>query len=561
MGKCNNIIFDLDGTLFKTDTVFLEALGKVCLDRGISISDEKYVTGLIGRPMAEICRLVFSADLADDEINCIRDEIRKSEKQLISYKGKLYEGVIELLDRLYSDGYTLSICSNGSRQYVDLVLNAFQIQDKFKCVKARIEGLSKSQLIKQIMDETKCCNPIIVGDTRYDIEAANDTLCLSIGVSYGYGVNDYEKADFVAHTPLEIYHIINKINNIYNEVMLQLLSNKSQVIHLDDFHNPSIIRNKDSDPILSYYNNAFNLSYLVNELIEPISSEGCIDKELDILDLDTDQYVVKKRYHVDKDTFILIEGVLLFRVPLDKYFDYRIFIDISFDEVINRAILRDFKTFGDSVKDRYYSKYISIQKHYLRQCTPQDKSDMVINNENYLHPIITKKGFRTSNGSVNIKLLPVSEEHINEIYELYTDITAQEMLGVVEFPDMAYYRDENNKCYAIIDMHNEFIGTVELFNISWKNRRAEFSIAIKPSYRGLGYGYKATRMILDIGFYELGLNRIWLRVLEYNHEAVKLYERIGFTIEGICRDESLRNGKFSNQLQMSILRREWIDQV
>lgn len=89
MGKCNNIIFDLDGTLFKTDTVFLEALGKVCLDRGISISDEKYVTGLIGRPMAEICRLVFSADLADDEINCIRDEIRKSEKQLISYKGKL----------------------------------------------------------------------------------------------------------------------------------------------------------------------------------------------------------------------------------------------------------------------------------------------------------------------------------------------------------------------------------------------------------------------------------------------------------------------------------------
>lgn len=136
----------------------------------------------------------------------------------------------------------------------------------------------------------------------------------------------------------------------------------------------------------------------------------------------------------------------------------------------------------------------------------------------------------------------------------------QEMLGIVSLADLSYYMDENNKCYAIIGTNNEFVGIVELDNISWKNRHAELSIAIQPSSREKGYGYNAIKKILFIGFCELGLNRIWLRVLEHNINAIGLYEKVGFIKEGVCREESLRGGRFINQIQMSILKSEWIHQ-
>ena len=132
------------------------------------------------------------------------------------------------------------------------------------------------------------------------------------------------------------------------------------------------------------------------------------------------------------------------------------------------------------------------------------------------------------------------------------------MLGVTELPDKEYLTTKNTKCYVILNHSREFVGIIEFFNTSWRNRRAELSIIIKREYRGKGYGTEAIEKILNIGFGELGFNRIWLRVLEYNRQAIVSYIKAGFIEEGICREESIRFGKFKNQVQMSILRNEWL---
>ena len=149
-------------------------------------------------------------------------------------------------------------------------------------------------------------------------------------------------------------------------------------------------------------------------------------------------------------------------------------------------------------------------------------------------------------------------ESITEKYQQNIDEEVREMLGVIELPDENYLKKNNNLCYIILDEKDDFIGIVEFFNLSWKNRRAELSIIIKSSFRGKGYGYEAVKKMLDIGFTEVGLNRIWLRVLENNHRAIELYKRIGFIQEGINREESLRKGQFISQIQMSILKSEWV---
>lgn len=163
-----------------------------------------------------------------------------------------------------------------------------------------------------------------------------------------------------------------------------------------------------------------------------------------------------------------------------------------------------------------------------------------------------------SNKESRITLRIAAEEHMDEIRRLHEEETIIEMLGVVEMPDDNYLEDKNTLCYLILDEQHEFIGIVEFINISWKNRRAELSISMNENGRGKGYGYEAIMQILSIGFVELGLNRIWLRVLEYNTSAINCYLKAGFIQEGVCREESMRSGKFMNQIQMSILRKEWM---
>ena len=54
--------------------------------------------------------------------------------------------------------------------------------------------------------------------------------------------------------------------------------------------------------------------------------------------------------------------MLLFRPPLDKLFDYKIFLDISFQEVLRRAAKRDVPKYGDAILDRYKQRYIPAQQ-------------------------------------------------------------------------------------------------------------------------------------------------------------------------------------------------------
>lgn len=165
---------------------------------------------------------------------------------------------------------------------------------------------------------------------------------------------------------------------------------KTQIISIDDFHNPSKIRNSGNDPITSYVNNAFDTSKIEKELLKPMSFNEMLDKELIVLDLEKDEFNITKKYVVDKETIVLFEGVLLFREPLDKYFDMRIYLDISFDEVLNRAKKRDASLFGDSVVERYKKKYIPIQKIYIKKYEPKSKSHIIIDNEDLRNPKIIK---------------------------------------------------------------------------------------------------------------------------------------------------------------------------
>ncbi|MFZ5966958.1 MAG: hypothetical protein ACOYVK_07260 [Bacillota bacterium] len=160
------------------------------------------------------------------------------------------------------------------------------------------------------------------------------------------------------------------------------------LIHLDDFHNCRAVKSQADNEIDGYFNHAFNLELLEEEILHPIHHGGYLNKELTLLNLDTDTYINEKHYYVDRGTIVIVEGVLLYRAPIDQYFDYRIFLHIDFPEVLRRAEQRDVPKYGVEFLERYHKKYIPVQEKYLSMYQPKEKSNLVIDNTDWHVPQI-----------------------------------------------------------------------------------------------------------------------------------------------------------------------------
>lgn len=170
---------------------------------------------------------------------------------------------------------------------------------------------------------------------------------------------------------------------------LERLKYEVCLIHIDDFHNPKLKRMEGTDERQAYISNAFNFSLLKDEILEILRSGNVLDTKLTLLDLVSDKFSNIKHYKASKETIVLIEGVLLFREPIDEYFDYRIFLDINFEKMLDRATIRD-NDIMDDVRKKYLEKYIPIQKWYIEKYEVRQRSDLIIDNNNYNFPRITK---------------------------------------------------------------------------------------------------------------------------------------------------------------------------
>lgn len=104
------------------------------------------------------------------------------------------------------------------------------------------------------------------------------------------------------------------------------------------------------------------------------------------------------------------------------------------------------------------------------------------------------------------------------------------------------------------------IGTLHLSRLApylAHHRFAEISIDITTPYQSNGYGSEAIRWVLSWAFDVAGLHRVNIRCFEWNFGARRLYERLGFKLEGRSRELLWFQGRFWDDFQFGILEREW----
>lgn len=207
MEKTRLIIFDLDGTLFRTETVDIEAFNKTLALNGYQIKQSHEILNLMGLVLADILKILLATnDL--EVIEKFKSQLIKIEDEEIIEHGQLYEGTYEFLVNLKKKGFTLCICSNGNEEYVKSIAKKFNFYELFSDIWYEKKGISKDQAVKILKDKYNVDSFIMVGDRLCDIEAAKNNGGISIGAAYGFGGDEPDEAHYKAQSIGELEKII-----------------------------------------------------------------------------------------------------------------------------------------------------------------------------------------------------------------------------------------------------------------------------------------------------------------------------------------------------------------
>ena len=117
--------------------------------------------------------------------------------------------------------------------------------------------------------------------------------------------------------------------------------------------------------------------------------------------------------------------------------------------------------------------------------------------------------------------------------------------------------DKTRKDFIIILKENKKpIGLAGYIGIDWINRKAEPFIAIGDTKMwGKGIGTEVVHSLLNFGFNELGLNRMYGFMLDTNEGALKMDLKAGFISEGLLKEDILIHGVFHDRIMLGITKK------
>ena len=106
----------------------------------------------------------------------------------------------------------------------------------------------------------------------------------------------------------------------------------------------------------------------------------------------------------------------------------------------------------------------------------------------------------------------------------FNEYTIDKIINFIEMSN----NDKLNKHFAIVNDEDEYMGTISLKNIT--DTDAEYAITLRSVTQGKGYGYDASKYIIDYAFNVLNLKKVYLNVIKSNIKANNLYNKLGFKI-------------------------------
>ena len=211
MKRYKAIIFDLDGTLLDTLTDLAEGTNYALRVNGFP----ERTTDEIRRFVGNGARKLIERAVPEGQIEAALEQVRQDFD--IYYKVHCkdhtgpYPGIMEMLQELVQQGYSLGVVSNKPDFAVQELIPEY-FPDIFASVSGERQGVAKKpapDLIREAMKNLQAdsSNAVYVGDSEVDLEAAVNAGIPCISVAWGFKGRRFleeQHAGMIIETPAEI---------------------------------------------------------------------------------------------------------------------------------------------------------------------------------------------------------------------------------------------------------------------------------------------------------------------------------------------------------------------
>jgi RimJ/RimL family protein N-acetyltransferase len=101
------------------------------------------------------------------------------------------------------------------------------------------------------------------------------------------------------------------------------------------------------------------------------------------------------------------------------------------------------------------------------------------------------------------------------------------------------------------------VGDITLWAVDDSLSLGEMSWVFDPASGGRGLATEAARAVLDLAFGHYGMHRVRVRMDARNTASARLCERLGFSREGLLRQDWLIKGEWTDTLVYGMLAADW----
>ena len=102
------------------------------------------------------------------------------------------------------------------------------------------------------------------------------------------------------------------------------------------------------------------------------------------------------------------------------------------------------------------------------------------------------------------------------------------------------------------------IGNIGFNHINWVSRNANIFLTIgEPEYWGKGIAGEASKLLINYGFTELNLHKIFAGVFTPNTRSLRAAEKLGFEKEGVLKEEMYVDGQYHDIHKFALFKRDW----
>ncbi len=124
---------------------------------------------------------------------------------------------------------------------------------------------------------------------------------------------------------------------------------------------------------------------------------------------------------------------------------------------------------------------------------------------------------------------------------------------------MAAWKEDRAWDYSIrmLDDLGRHMGNISIWTTSKLGKVAEIGYWVRSDATSQGIATEATRCLVHLAFDELGYHKVTLRIAVGNDPSDRVAQKLGFTREGVLREELLIRGNWVDHTLWSLLEREY----